>query len=91
VNVPATVTCADVAYRPQSDLAADIQATATTCAVATAVVTAAPDRPNSGLPYSSGGFACVAGPGTQPLGGGMPWREYRCTDAHASVITFKRY
>jgi len=81
-----------MAYRPQSsDLADDIRASGTTCGVASAVVASAPDRPDSGQPFSSGGYACRAGPDTQPPGGGMSWREYRCTNAQGSTITFKRY
>jgi hypothetical protein len=88
------VSCPDVAFRPQSsDLATDVAASATTCDVARSVVLGGPDVDNAGFgkDYTTGGFACVAGPETQPPGGGMSTWTYRCTDAHGATVTFARH
>src|SRR6185369_3557664 len=65
------VQCPRYEYRSQSsDLADNIWATSATCATATEVVAAAPDRPASPTAYDASGFSCSPGLQTQPQGGG---------------------
>ena len=91
-DVSTAITCGDYGYRPQSsDLAVEISGMHTSCLIATEVVALAPDRPTSGAPYDPVGFSCVAGPETQPPGGGMSGRTYRCDNGHGAVITFVRH
>ncbi len=87
--------CGGVDIRPQSsDLAASVTATGTTCAEATALVLAGPDvdNPGFGRNYTANGYVCVAGPETQPPGGGMSKWSYRCTNQQTGAsVSFDRY
>ena len=88
------VSCPDVAFRPQSsDLATDVAVSATTCDVARAVVLGGPDlsSPGFGKDYTTRGFTCVAGPETQPPGGGMSTWSYDCRDAYGATVAFARH
>jgi hypothetical protein len=61
--------------------------TGASCDQATAVAKASP---RDGSPFTAGGFGCEAGAETQPAGGGMSGRPYRCLMGNL-LVTFTRH
>ena len=88
------VSCGNYAFRPQSsDMAANITASATTCAVARSVAAAGPDigSANFGKSYTARRFRCTATRESQPPRGGMSSWAYECNDPYGAVVSFDRH
>jgi hypothetical protein len=88
------VDCGSYAFRPQgNDLADGIDAFATTCAIARAVVQSGPDVDGAtfGADYTANGFECGATPNSQSQSGILPSWAYSCSDHRGATVVFYRH